>query len=460
MMVIKLIFGLILVSGICYIFGAITSTSTLNLNPDQQLNNELSSHSSNLLLRQVHKLDIGKSYLDNHKGDLPSICNIATINDWHNMAWSSYGAEARMDRVPHISEVICKEEVAGTTSISNKKNYNVQVNIDNNSLRFTEEQGIIILKSARTGSTFFTEVITKIMTKTKREVSMFWEPFGSGKCIGASSAPEQENSLNSLLLENCPMTRKWNKCKPLDSCTVSKFEEKDGIHIFAANPRFFDPELDWGEVIKDVKNINVFSLRRTNLVLMSYSKFHHGGCGSGPAVEFPFKKNKRNKFSFDVMLSCVYHYTIFEQELSISSAFHVASLTDDKKEPFIAAYEDVIQNKELMEEQVLMFLGLDTNLLNDKESTSFDDTKAKKQHKESFCDNKDVDCKEIYKGFAKASRKYPCLESQLKYSDDGDTWSMPMLDDGSISIYGDCYPLPTLERETRERRFAKEFYTK
>ena len=416
-----------------------------------------------------------KSYLENHKGKMPSICDIATNNKWNDITWGSYGGGGsrivKMDRVPHVSQVICNEESTNADTTSNSENYNSPTSIQSNNLRFQEKQGIILLKSARTGSTFFTDTLTTIMRKTDHPVSQFWKPFSSGRCMGKDKIPaaDQERSLNILLKKNCNLGH--DKCHPTTNCkpTFPKRTTGEAINIFAANPRFFDADLDWSTVIEDVKNVNVFSLRRTNLVLMAYSKFHHGGCGSGASVEFPLppfptKKGKTKKgsqagFIFDVMLACIYHYTVYEQELSISTAFHVSSLTTDRKEPFIAAYEDVIQNKKLMEEQILMFLGLDTQMLNKKNLDDFDSSKQKKLHTGSFCDNKDVNCEQINEGFAAAINKYPCLERQLHYSDDGDTWSMPMLEDGTISMHGDCFPLPVLERGTHERRFAKEFYS-
>jgi hypothetical protein len=119
-------------------------------------------------------------------------------------------------------------------------------------------------------------------------------------------------------------------------------------------------------------------------------------------------------------------------------------------EPFAVVYEDVSSNHSLVQNELIRYLGLHQR--NDTAKDIFQNTSKKKKHSKRFCDNEDVDCQELEAGLKES---YPCLYKQLVREEEGFTWSVPMLPDGTISIHGDCIPLDPLSEERPIRTSSK-----
>jgi hypothetical protein len=170
-----------------------------------------------------------------------------------------------------------------------------------------EVEAVFGFKAARTGSTFFTDVLTKTVKQTRRPTSMFWEPYCHPRCKGQNKkASDQEEIFHKLLTQKC----RGNKCEPGNLC--KDFEPSQygkPIAITAANPRYFNAGVDWNRVFNNLQGIKIFSIRRTNLVLMSYSKYHQGdGCRISKTW-----LEQTGKFSLDHLLACGEHYSLGNQ---------------------------------------------------------------------------------------------------------------------------------------------------
>ena len=303
---------------------------------------------------------------------------------------------------------------------------------------------IIGFKAARTGSTFFTEVVTKTLAQTKRPTTMVWEPYARKKCI--HNATFQEKGLEDIFTRKC---HSRGKCKPNESCReVQGNQYGPPVNIVAMNPRFLDlPNINFTRVFQNMPQPHVVSLRRTNLVLMGYSKFHHGNCNTDR------HNNEGQGFSLPKLLRCVEHYVIGDQEIS-SSVAHAAVKASGGYGPFLVVYEDVLANGPLMQKQLLTFFGVDDSLDNRIITTTnmfVDNTHSHKLHAEPFCAYDDVDCATLAEGL----QDYPCLAKQLKHAQKGWTWSVPLLPNGGISMRGDCFPLKPLTDQSPVRTFEE-----
>jgi len=109
----------------------------------------------------------------------------------------------------------------------------------------------------------------------------------------------------------------------------------------------------------------VINLRRTNLVHMAYSKAHHGGCpnqwsyrvdGHGPQLSPGYVGG----FPLELMLDCIWHYGIGDQEFASTSALLAAQQSG--KGPLFVLYEDVLDNPNLVKQNAAMALGLPGSL--------------------------------------------------------------------------------------------------
>ena len=344
-------------------------------------------------------------------------------------------------RIPHVSSALCS--ATGEGSHASEEWFFV------NSTEPT--RAIFAFKAARVGSTFFTQVIENTMRGTKRPTTKSWEPFAGG-CD--SSPTYEEDALNTVLTHNC---RKNPKCFPNRKCSnMSANEYGPPVHIVAANPRFFSlGAINWYRVFQGVPEPRIFSLRRTNLMLMGYSKFHHGGCAVDTASASLFRQGglQPGNFTFDTMLMCVEHYALGDQEISSSVAFQVVSASGAGARPFLVVYEDVTANGPLVQKEILRYLGLE-DLNHDENGIDIfeDNAKIKKAHTDPFCGYVDVNCTELKEGL---QEHYPCLLKQLTRADEGLVWSVPMLSDGTISVKGDCHPLEPLSEKRHVRSFEE-----
>jgi len=339
--------------------------------------------------------------------------------------------------LPHISSYLC--------SISKEMAKGDYMNLTSTSQE--KVNAAFGFKAARTGSTFFTNVLTKTIKQTKRPASMLWEPFCSSACNATSKSESYfEKSLHKLLTEKCVLENKCydkqscSMCHPERGCHAPIKHNKYGKHvsITAANPRFFNPAIDWNKVFYRIQGVKLFLIRRTNLVLMSYSKYHHKGI----AIDNNTLQAKKGKmFSMKYLLADVEHYSLGNQELSASVAFKASEAAGAQLFPIV--YEDVLINHDIVQHELVRYLGLNESKVMSKDIFIQNSFKPK-QHTRKFCDNEDVNCK-ILKAGLKDS--YPCLYKQLIREGEGLTWTTPMLQDGSINIRGDCMPLARLSQE-------------
>ena len=113
-------------------------------------------------------------------------------------------------------------------------------------------------------------------------------------------------------------------------------------------------------------------------------------------------------------------------------------------------YEDVLINPEIVQHELVRYLGLSENKVISRDI--FTQISSSKKHTLRFCDNKDVNCKSLKAGLKDS---YPCLYKQLIREEEDLTWTTPMLQDGSIDIRGDCMPLARLSQEQPIRSLSE-----
>lgn len=356
-------------------------------------------------------------------------CFVAQAMKQTNLTTKTYSPLAPVsissDSIPHVSSSLCngKPTVDGSRQVPLKS--------------------IIAFKAARTGSAFFTSTITRSINSTKYTASQYWEPFAGPVCNSPEMPSEQqENTLRSLLTKKCIRHSKMHKCDPSKGCTSAT--SPSAVFITSMNPRFLNPNLDWNKVLD--RNARVFTLRRTNLVLMAYSVFRHNGCKVDS--DFVYDRTAGLPFTLDRLLSCVEHYALGEQELSTSIAYH-ASFNSDL-DPFLVVYEDIMANGPMVQRGIVQYLGLNIPSNNMFEENAI----TNKQHSKYICDYRDVNCHELTQGL---KSDYPCLLKQLNHARDHLAWSVPMLENGTISLHGDCRPLEPLT-EKRYTRDVRELY--
>lgn len=177
-------------------------------------------------------------------------CVISTATELSPLQVSSYchfnhcTVTIPNSRLPHVSSVLCSAKAKG--SHASDKWFFVNT---------TEStKAVFCFKAARVGSTFFTNVITDTMKRTKRPTSMFWEPL-AGSCA-QSRRYQQEDALNTLLTQNC---QGRNKCQPDKNCSpMNANTYGPPVFITAANPRFFSLDIPWPRGFRRVPELASF----------------------------------------------------------------------------------------------------------------------------------------------------------------------------------------------------------
>lgn len=247
------------------------------------------------------------------------ICNLS-----HNLLvesehYSSYQLGLNWSNVEHATKKLCLR------SASKKKGSENQSTIqDSPSLISNETSLILTFKVARSGSTFFTDVIIKALNTMKKAANLHWEPYCRVGCYNRKSPIKMEKELSIISSSKCsnftidppicstPGTHK--KCCPVKKCQSPGFHP-DAISVVSLNPRFSD-SVRWDKILslslQRPSSAKVFNLRRTNLVNLAYSKYHHDGCpviseGLNGDECIPEKTNSTS-FSFNCLLQCVQHY--------------------------------------------------------------------------------------------------------------------------------------------------------
>lgn len=417
------------------------------------------------------------------------ICRVANAMQESPLQFASYTAKGAHEpigwpkHIPHVSSLICNRMQGGSST--EKMQQEITTASD------TPVRSIFSFKSARSGSTFFTSVVTDVLETAGRPTKKYWEPSFCSSLHKHTygiyrEASYQAESLRKMLTSNCTIDPDFG-CRPAGICqeeeetTILPAERgREAAYIVALNPRFLNQSIDWVEALGGMGDtLRIFSLRRTNLILMAYSKFHHGGCkvgnqfqrnwydrkgGNGAILdvdelqEHTSSMGGKRQFSFATMLKCIHHYAIGDQELSISTAFSAAAASKSSLDPFLILYEDVLASGSIVQDGMLRHLGLlhDDRMGSDGQAGDaniFQNnmTSTTKIHSDSLCSYGDVDCSELEAGL-KASRPdgsmmYPCLWKQYIRADEGLTWSMPLLRNGLVSLEGDCFPLDALDAD-------------
>ena len=442
------------------------------------------------------------------------ICRVANAMQEHPLQFASYTAKGAHEpiglpkHIPHVSSLICNRMQGGSSTDKMQEETTTATD--------TPVRSIFSFKSARSGSTFFTSVVTDVLKSAGRPTKKYWEPSFCSSLHKHTygiyrEASYQAESLRKMLTSNCTIDPEFG-CRPAGLCQEEQEETtklraergREPAYIVALNPRFLNQSIDWVEALGGMGDtLRIFSLRRTNLILMAYSKFHHGGCKVGKQFQRNWYESKggngamldedelqehrtggKRKFSFATMLKCIHHYAIGDQELSISTAFTAAAASKSSLDPYIILYEDVLTSGSIVQDGMLRHLGLlhddrmGSDALRDGQAGDgniFQNnrTATTKIHSDSLCSYGDVDCPELEAGL-KASRPdgsmmYPCLWKQYIRADEGLTWSMPLLRNGLVSLEGDCFPLDALDagddetsgksaRTKRRARAVQELY--
>jgi len=343
---------------------------------------------------------------------------------------------------PHAASILCNMEKNQISSISEKK--------------IIPKSGFVF-KTARSGSTFLEEVLRN----TFKNATMVWEPFASIQCsLKSMKAEFQEKSLNKFLTHTCSMQQEVvtklrgdERRNVICNANYNCSNVKPSLALVLANARFFNADIRWDRIFQNAISPSVILLRRTNLVLMGYSKFHHGGCvfrSSTKSRKMKYYIHNRI-FTLDILLRCVMHYALGDQEIVTSRALQAAQKISEV--PYLILYEDIMSTKSIVQNGLVKHLGNNIRHFHDK-SIFQEDIEIKKEHTNEFCSYDDISCESLKKGLKKG---YPCLLKQLQRASKGLAWSVPMLQNGEISIHGNCYPIPTLN-ERRNKRHIDDLY--
>ena len=445
-------------------------------------------------------------YQPQSSASLPDICRVANAISKRPLQFSSYtnnGAHKPIGwpkHIPHVSSIIC-DRIRSRAPISSsaKESWSINNIIWKQHDTAPAVKSIFSFKSARSGSTFFTSVVTGVLKDRGRPTTKYWEPSFCSNLNQHSpgiyrEAEYQAQSLRMLLTSKCNMER--GGCKPAKECRQETVHErgKEPVYIVAMNPRFLNQSIDWKDAVGGMgDSLRIFTLRRTNLVLMAYSKFHHGGCridksagGMNPywrrrlkdAADEEIindtlpvlmendkgKRRSKGQFTFERMLQCIHHYTVGEQELSISSAFAASASSKSSADPYLILYEDVLSSGSIVEEGLLRHLNLGNTKIGVSSTdisatgSAFESNSTIKLHSDPLCHYNDVNCTELELGLQNnTGKKYPCLWKQYQRAEEGLTWSMPLLPSGLVSLEGECFPLETLD-EKKGIRTVDELY--
>jgi hypothetical protein len=256
----------------------------------------------------------------------------------------------------------------------------------------------------------------------------------------------------------------------------------------------FSNPTDFGRIGLEESTAVVINLRRTNLVRMSYSKFRHDGnifdfippllhpdnglggssdtdnvrrasVGASPACNI-LAKNSREPliFTLDQLLCGVWHYGIGDQEFASAAAIRAAQAIG--RRPFVVLYEDLVENEALVKTQLFTdHLSMPSLAVEGGEESG-----PQKVHTaDTLCRFDDVTCVEPHTTMANASstgkagiqgltaEQYPCLYKQF-HGGERVVWSVPLLGDGTISLFGDCHPLRPLHASGGGPRKLHELY--
>ena len=300
-----------------------------------------------------------------------------------------------------------------------------------------------------------------------------------------TSSPTQTESFRTLLDRSvkCPKTsakkgKKYtyiDKCSPANWCwrdlNMSAASYAKRVNVISLNPRFPD-RVVWKDIGLKAREAVVVNLRRTNLVRQAYSKFHHGGVetGRGKCKKKLLDKKRILKgahqrvFTFDALLCGVWHYAIGDQEWASTAAIKTAASVG-RAHPFVIFYEDLLEHESTVKEQLLdqhlaSLAALAGNETSASNSTHNENEKVRKRTTRSLkvnkvhtaahmCSYEDLDC--VGSELAGLSADlYPCLWKQF-HATESSLWGVPLLPNGTLSVFGDCKKLEPLSLEHPRR---------
>eukprot|EP00751_Fragilariopsis_kerguelensis_P048309 CAMPEP_0171042284 /NCGR_PEP_ID=MMETSP0736-20130129/46206_1 /TAXON_ID=186038 /ORGANISM="Fragilariopsis kerguelensis, Strain L26-C5" /LENGTH=541 /DNA_ID=CAMNT_0011490821 /DNA_START=15 /DNA_END=1642 /DNA_ORIENTATION=+ len=318
--------------------------------------------------------------------------------------------------------------------------------------------GVVVLtfKVARTGSTYFTDVINKAIqsTVTHQRVTTIWEPFCSTTCYHKQSRAREEEYFKNMTTSFCQPSggQNQNRTSPVRSApgVMCILTVKQKIN---AAPRIH--RVRWGALLADLPStvdVKVFNLRRSNLVKQAYSKYHHGRCDVGKVQHKNQKDGEvcgKKDFTMACLLACATHFGLGNMEFA-SSVTSRPPVRHAQTSAF-GGDEDVLYDKKLASERLFNFLGMAKAA--DTLDAVFDETEVQQEHGEDLCGYQDIDCPALEKSLREGG--YRCLLKQLR-SDNTVTWTVPQRKgDRGIDIQGDCEVLPPLTSRHPDRHLLE-----
>lgn len=330
--------------------------------------------------------------------------------------------------------------------------------------KVADPRSYFILKTARSGSTFFHNVFRRILLNSNTTIeTIVFEPFSRKECFTKKAkhrarpfeaTPVVTKGLTRLLNDtyrcNVPKERTRSiasRCNPAKFCHK---KEKFNLHsptssLVSINPRWA-MNANFSNLGLSTNTAAVINVRRTNLVRQAYSKHKHGG-GPGDGIACPKNLvNAKNRAPFDQRsaLCIIWHYAIGDQEFASHVALQSAAAVG--KAPYLVLYEDLLAHGPVVKSALFHdHLGLP--------GKPEENNKHRQKHTAThMCDYSDVPCED---GTLSWLAGFPCLKKQF-HADPNQAWTMPMLPNGSISLFGDCQPLAILD--TVNVRLMDELY--
>lgn len=243
-----------------------------------------------------------------------NICKLAYNLDMESESYTSYQLNLDWSNVDHVTKKLCRRSQFPDNGVERQKTNNNNI----------DTSVILTFKVARSGSTFFTKVMMEALKTMKREANLYWEPYCDKNCYNRKSSDLIESELSTILSSNCADITQDDelcaihghvtkgKCCPVRKCSSRNFH-RNAMSVVSLNPRFSDT-VRWDKILTPsfppTFTTRVFNLRRTNLVKMAYSMYHHGGC---PVKNGSLNVNQKcmpngEIFSFGCLLQCVQHY--------------------------------------------------------------------------------------------------------------------------------------------------------
>ena len=352
--------------------------------------------------------------------------------------WTSYGIDFQPNLPPpHVG--LCKAARAASPesqllSMGHKR-------------RAKTAERAVIFKTARTGSTFFTGTTRLLGEAAGKQVSVSWEAFGRPSCYHNRTQRYEEYVLEQFLSKSCEMGH--DLCTPIHDKSCREVDAKASMLVTAINPRFLD-RTRWDIYFRKLHMPDgsvVMNLRRTNLVRMAYSKKHHRGCAMLRSFEdtdhiwWPNDDHRwrHSDFTLDMLLQCVWHFTLGDQEYASSAAQAAAEASGEQAR--LLLYEDVFMNEEQggWRLHLASLLGIDKSFV---PAVPTQRLELRIHDEPSLCNYDDVHCDES-SALLPGLDAYPCLAKQWQ-AGESTAWSLPLLEDGTLHLKGDCEPLPPL----------------